>query len=125
MAKLANKMYTIGKIINLVIIAAALVVFILGIVFDLAPASFYEGSPLKYDEVKDDGLTMMLAGGIPFVVTFVVFLLASKAQSMINNGVRNIAPHIVMIIIGAVGGNFFYTLGGVFGINAEYTEEER
>ena len=125
MAKLANKMYTIGKVINLVIIAAALVVFILGIVFDLAPQSVFEGSSIKYDDVKDDGLTMMLAGGIPFVVSFIVFLLASKAQSTFNNGVKNIAPHIVMIIIGAVGWNFFYTLGGVFGINAEYSEEER
>ena len=125
MAKLANKMYTIGKIINLVIIAASLVVFILGLVFDLSPSSISVGGSSTAGEIKDDGLTMLLAGGIPLVVSFVVFLLALKAQSTFNNGVKNIAPHIVMIIIGAVGWNFFYTLGGVFGINAEYSEEER
>ena len=126
MAKLSQKMYFIGRIVNVVEIAAALILLIIGIVFYCIPDTIAaSSSSYTVKSASELGFSLLIAGAVSFVVVFAIYVIAIKALSTFGDGKTNIAPHIVMIIVGALGIDCFYLLGGLLGINAEYSEDER
>lgn len=124
MGKTSKIMYTIGRIFNIVELVCTALMVVAGIILTALHGN------LVSDEMPEEaalgtGLGILIAGIISFIIVLVVYLLATKAQKSIGNGTTEKAPHIMMIVIGAIGGDIFYLLGGIFGLVAEGREDER
>ncbi len=120
-------MYTIGKVFNIIGFFLNALFIALGILIKAFAKEIFErrtaGATYTEADIKIVGTTLMVFGIIAFVVSFVVFILATIAKSKLKNEKRDIVPHVIMIIIG-VFGDIFYLLGGVFGVIAEADQEE-
>lgn len=123
MASASKIMYTIGRIFNIIAIIGTLIILILGIVCLAAPGKFVGTGEDFTDEnaVMAYGLILAVTGGILLVVYSIICALAGHARRALNNGRKDNAPHIMMIIVG-VFGDIFYLLGGIFGLVAESQE---
>ena len=125
MEKAARIMYIIGCIFNIVAIVGIAIWLIICIVGVCNPDAIWSemqkqaDSPIKsLDELKA-ALTVMLIGAcISLVIYITIFVLATTANKSIKNGSTSNAPHIIMIVIGALGADIFYLLGGIFGLVA-------
>ena len=67
------------------------------------------------------GTGFTIGGAFALVLSIVTLVLANNATRALDNGIKENAPHIVMIVIGVLG-DIFYLLGGIFGLVAENTE---
>ena len=124
--KTASKvMYTIGRIFNIFAIVVSIIILILGIVCIAAPDRIAGASEdlADADAAKAYGIVLVITGVILLVIYAVVCILAGHASRSLNNGRKDNAPHILMIIVG-VFGDIFYLLGGIFGLVAENSEGE-
>ena len=124
MGKTSKIMYTIGRIFNIVELVCTALMIVAGIILTALHGN------LVSDEMPEEaalgtGLGILIAGIVAFIIVLVVYLLATKAQKSIGNGTTERAPHIMMIVVGAIGGDIFYLLGGIFGLVAESKEDER
>lgn len=120
MAKASQVMYLIGKIINIIEIVVATLLLIAGVVCVASPDQLV-GQVDKIttvDEAKALGVTIIVMAAIMLIVSVVVLILANRAKKAVAGGTKENAPHIIMIVIGVIGGDIFYLLGGVFGIVA-------
>ena len=125
MAKTSKIMYTIGRIFNIVSMVCCALLVIVGIILTAGAGSFAGDLDMEKGELLIMGAALLGSGIASFIIELVVYLLASKAQKTIGNGTTEKGPHIMMIIIGAIGGDIFYLLGGIFGLVAESREDER
>ena len=127
MKSVSGIMYTIGKVFNIIGFFLNAIFIALGIIIKAYAKEIFErrtaGATYTEADIKIVGTTLMVFGIIAFVVSFVVFILATIAKSKLKNEKRDIVPHVIMIIIG-VFGDIFYLLGGVFGVIAEADQEE-
>ena len=124
--KTASKvMYTLGTIFNIIGIFLWAIFIVLGILFRAFSEDIYErrtpGATYTEADVKIVGTVFMIIGIVAIVITIIVLILAAYAKRKLNNNQRDLAPHIIMIVIG-VFGSLFYLLGGVFGLVAESDE---
>ena len=125
MKRLSQIMYTIGRVFNFVGIAIFLGMLIFGILTmvmpdlqrDIAMSDAVSASTVS--EARAFGLIFLIVGAVFFVVFSVMFGLATYAKRALDNERKDIAPHILMIIIGSFG-NFFYVAAGATGIVAEH-----
>lgn len=125
MKNASKVMYLIGKIINIIEIVVASLL--------LASAIFVIGAPDQFvgkvdkittvEEAKALGITLLVIAIVILIVSIVILVLANKAKKSLDNGATDNKPHIVMIVIGVLGGDIFYLLGGVFGVIAENKQE--
>ena len=125
MGKTSKIMYTIGRIFNIVAMVCCALLVIIGIIFTAGSGSFSGDIGMETSELLIMGAAILGSGIGSFIVELVVYLLATKAHKTIGNGTTEKGPHIMMIVIGAIGGDIFYLLGGIFGLVAESRDDER
>ena len=124
--KLAAKiMYIIGRISNIIYLVFAICMLVIGIISAaggaLGAVADAEQEAEAYLAAIGGGVGLITAGVIFFVISLVVLILSKKGINALNNNTTENAPHIVMIVIGAIGQNIFYILGGIFALVAEHT----
>lgn len=115
MKNASKTMYKIGRIFNFVLLGlAALLIVIYTIIMIVRLANneglWYLGTII--------GLTIWLA------IIIVTIIFATRAIKAIDEDEKNNAPHITMIVFGAISGDVFYLLGGIFGLVAISQETE-
>ena len=116
MRNASETMYKIGRIFSFILLGiSALLIVIYSILMIVAAVDgrfpAYLGSVVGYS--------------IWLVLVLVVILLASRAIKAIEQDKKDNGPHITMIVFGALSGDIFYLLGGIFGLIANGTEEEK
>ena len=123
MGKASKIMYTIGRIFNIVELVCCALMIIAGVILTALSA----GGTIDEAQVEalGSGIGLLVAGVVSFIIVLVVYFLATKAQKTIGNGTTEKGPHIMMIVVGAISGDLFYLLGGIFGIIAENDPNER
>ena len=124
--KLAAKiMYIIGRISTIIYLVFAICMLVIGIISAaggaLGAVADAEQEAEAYLAAIGGGVGLITAGVIFFVISLVVLILSKKGINALNNNTTENAPHIVMIVIGAIGQNIFYILGGIFALVAEHT----
>ena len=126
MSSASKIMYTIGRIFNIIAIVVTIIIVIIGIVGLAAPDKLAGASEDLPDAnaARAYGLVCLITGAILLVVYSIVCAIAGYARRALNNGKKDKAPHILMIIIG-VFGDIFYLLGGIFGLVAEGQEGQQ
>ena len=118
MKKASRVFYTIGKVFNII---GIVLFFVFAIIF--ACCAFNDSMLLDMakelqkplQETKDLCVTcfvLFLIEGIINIATLVIATIASKS---IKQEDGRLAPHIAMIVIGALSWDVFYLLGGIFG----------
>ncbi|MBR6071475.1 MAG: hypothetical protein IKP77_01415 [Acholeplasmatales bacterium] len=114
-------MYTIGKVFSVIEIVISSIMLLAGILCRVFSVEIYneqKGRSFTLDDVKALSTSLIVIASISLIIVFIVLILANNAQKKLKNNKKDIAPHIIMIVIG-VFGDIFYLLGGVFGIVAE------
>ena len=122
MKNASKVLYTVGKVFNIIgIVATALaVVFSLFMIFD---------NVNLYNTLVEDGLTdvpnALALKHVGIVVLFALIIslayeitalvLVTKAQKMVKANEHSNTPHIIMIVLGALG-SLCYLIGGIFGL---------
>lgn len=115
MKNASKTMYKIGRVFSFVLlgIAALLtVIYTILMIVEATKGNFpaYLGSVIGYV--------------IWVALVVVVIILASNALRSIEQDSKANGPHILMIVFGAISGDIFYLLGGIFGLVAIGQEEE-
>ena len=121
----AKVMYIIGRIENILLFILGIVLFILGIISAVGGAvgaiAEAEQEAEAYLAALGSGAGLITVGIVLFVINLVVLILSKKGIKALNNNTTENAPHIVMIVIGAISQNIFYILGGIFALVAEHS----
>lgn len=113
-------LYLIGNIINAI---GIVLMVILGVIC-IAGAGSIETVPESYPTYTLEEYQALTKGVGVFlliyaVICLIVYILASKARKAVNNDTKELKPHIIMIVIGVIGSNLFYLIGGILGIVSE------
>lgn len=114
-------MYTIGKVFSIIEIVISAILLLAGILCRVFAEEIYneqKGRSFTLEDVKALSITLIVFASISLIIVFIVLILANNAQKKLKNNKKDLAPHVIMIVIG-VFGDIFYLLGGVFGIVAE------
>ena len=121
MKKASRIMYTLGVVFNIIGLILVIVLPILGGIGYANPEEVVKQSSqgMTVEDVKAASLTLIIIGVIYIVVYLVVLFLALHAKKAVKNDKRENAPHIIMIVIGAISVDVFYLLGGIFGLVSE------
>ncbi|MBO4572826.1 MAG: hypothetical protein J5762_03560 [Clostridia bacterium] len=122
MGSASKILYTVGKVVNIIEIVMTSLMLLLGLVvmiFGETVAANIEALSGMLTMASGTGFT--IGGAVALVISIVTLVLANNATRALDNGVKENAPHIVMIVIGVLG-DIFYLLGGIFGLVAENTE---
>ena len=126
MKEASKIMYVIGKVFNIIGIFLYGILIAFGIIVRQFAKEIYErrtpGATYTEADVRIVGTTLMVIGIVAIIITLIILILASVAKSKLDNNRKDIAPHVLMIVIG-VFGDLFYLLGGIFGIVAETSEK--
>lgn len=114
MRNASKTMYKIGRVFSFVLLGLAallLLIYSIMMIVEITKGNFpaYLGNVI--------GWTIWLA------LIVVVVILASNAIKSTEEGEKVPGPHIVMIVFGAISGDVFYILGGIFGLIANGQEE--
>lgn len=130
--KTASKvMYTIGIVLNIFMIFVLALLTIAGVLINLnAEAIATSGDIRVHGTFVDDhlataadisviGTVLIIVSVIAVVIYIVAVCLGAWANKSVGNEKREIAPHIVMIVVGVISTDIFYLLGGVFGLISE------
>ena len=113
-------LYLIGNIINAI---GIVLMVILGVIC-IAGAGSIETVPDSYTTYTLEEYQALTKGVGVFLLVYaiiclIVYILASKARKAVNNDTKELKPHIIMIVIGVIGSNLFYLIGGILGIVSE------
>lgn len=114
MRNASKTMYKIGRIFSFVLLGIAALLSVLFLIF------------MILDLVNGRGLGLLgnLISSIFWLsLIIVVIILATNAIKNTEKDNKNPGPHIVMIVFGAISGDVFYLLGGIFGLIANGQEE--
>ena len=128
MGKASKVLYTIGKVFNIIEIVFLVVLLVGGIIINASPEMLVESMPEAYETVemaKAASVGLIVAAIIGLIVSIVVLIFAIRAKKAVDDGKKNLAPHIIMVVIGVISGDMFYLLGGIFGIIAESNSENK
>ena len=124
--KAASKiLYTIGQIFSYIGLVWWIVMIVLGVILTVGgsvAASIEESLPAGMSALAG-GITFLVVGLVYLVIYIILIVSARKAKRALGNGVTNNGPHIWMIVLGAISWDFFYLLGGIFGLIAEHTRK--
>ena len=116
MRNASKTMYEIARIFTFVLLGLVALLITLETIFMIV------------DIVKDNPfaghITKIVGYSVWFVFICVMIILASKAIKDIVKNEKENSPHIIMIVAGAISGNVFYLLGGIFGLIAIGQENE-
>ena len=115
MKNTSNTMYNIGRIFTIVEIVLGPIFFLLGLIFAIVGGIVDEAAALV-------GYGSTLIGyGIWFIVGGILCLIfVGKAKRELQDeSNKNPTPFILTIVFGAIAGNVFYVLAGIFGLIAD------
>ena len=113
MKNTSNKMYNIGRIFTIIEIILGACFIPLGILFLVLDALIEDFSFLYSGSLLGYGIWMLVTG-----ILCLVFVGKAKKELQDENR-KNMTPFILTIVFGAISGNVFYVLAGIFGIIAE------
>ncbi len=113
MRNASKTMYRIGRVFSFILLGIAAIVAILFTVFMIVDLASDKG--LHY-------LGNLISTLIWLAFIIVVIVLATNAIKNTEEDNKNPGPHIIMIVFGALSGDVFYLLGGIFGIIANSQE---
>lgn len=125
MKQATKALYSIGNIFNLI---AIIMLIVLGLLTILG-ANVIEDVPDGYDmSLEEYRSTAIILGVIMLIIDalyIVVYVFAIKAKKTVDNNLQESKPHIIMIILGLLGQNLFYLIGGMLGLadNSSYIKE--
>ena len=111
----SNTMYNIGRIFTIIELIIGPIFFLLGLIFAIIGGTVEDAAALA-----PAGGTL-IGYGIWFIVGGILCLIfVGKAKrELANENNKNLTPFILTIVFGAIAGNVFYVLAGIFGIIAE------
>ena len=114
MKNASKTMFRIGNIFTFVYLGLGALLFIIGLISVIVGAA-------SEDNVLVSSGGSLIGSGIYFVVTSILaFIFVGKAQKELNDeSTKNNTPFIISIVFGAISGNVFYVLAGIFGLIAE------
>ncbi len=118
MGKASKVMYIIGRVFNIIEIVMSILTIVGGIIVLTMP-NLFTGTQLPSTQLNAIGLGLIIGGIIALLVSIIVLALATNAQNSLNNGAKENGPHIIMLVIGLLSGDVFYTLGAIFGLVSE------
>lgn len=116
MRNAAKTMYKIGRIFSFVLLGlTALLVVIYSI--------------LMIVEAVNGNFPLHLGSVIGYLIwlglVIAMIILASNAIKSIAHDEKAVAPHVTMIVAGAISGDIFYLLGGIFSLVANGQEGDK
>ena len=116
MKNTSNTMYNIGRIFTIIEIILGPIFFLLGLIFVIIAGAI----PEEAAALAGPGGTL-IGYGIWFIVGGILCLVfVGKAKrELANEENRNPTPFILTIVFGAIAGNVFYVLAGIFGLIAD------
>ena len=122
MKNTSNTMYNIGRIFTIVEIILGPIFFLLGLIFAIIAVAI----PDEAAALAGPG-GALIGYGIWFIVGGILCLVfVGKAKrELANEENRNPTPFILTIVFGAIAGNVFYVLAGIFGIIAQSKENNQ
>ena len=115
-------MYKIGRIFSFILVGLYALLAILNTIWLIV--HIVDGASAA--GITSDVLGIVFAL-IWIALTIVCIVLATKAIKDMQEDAKNNQPHIIMIVFGAICGDVFYVLGGIFGLianNQEKNEEQ-
>ena len=113
MKNTSNKMYNIGRIFTIIEIIVGASFIPLGILLLVLQALIEDFSFLYSGTLLGYGIWFLVTG-----ILCLVFVGKAKKELADENN-KNKTPFIITIIFGAISGNVFYVLAGIFGLIAE------
>ena len=125
MKKAAKIMYTLGIIGNFCMIFVCLIGMIISLV-GVANVEEIIGSITEFSQEEvTAAIAFLTSFSIIYLIIYIVtVILAFVAKSKVNDGKKSFFPHILVLVIGVIGWNVFYILGGIFGIVVEINENK-
>ena len=125
MKKAAKIMYTLGIIGNFIMIIFCLIGMIISLV-GVANVEEIIGSITEFSQEEvTAAIAFLTSFSIIYLIIYIVtVILAFVAKSKVNDGKKSFFPHILVLVIGVIGWNVFYILGGIFGIVVEINENK-
>ena len=118
MRKASSIMYKIGRIINIVLLVLSIVLIVLGIVTMVSGNTEIAEDP-DFAAFAAFGTASMLVFGIVLLIpNIIVLFFAKRAIMALESGSHAKFPHIIMIVLGAISQDYFFLLGGIFGLFA-------
>ena len=124
MRSASRALYIVGRIFNIVAMVFSVLTVVVGILFISLKGQIADAAATDAIKALDDpkeveilGIIILVSALVHLIVTIVIFILATNASKKIKEGSAEVAPHVVMLIIG-IFGDFFYFLGGIFGLVA-------
>ena len=112
----SKTMYKIGRIFSYVLLGIAALVIVIQTILLIVDA--VQGNNVL------DNIGSIVGTSIWLGLVIVLIILATKSIKDIESDEKNNSPHIIMIVMGAITGDVFYLLGGIFGLVAIGQEEE-
>lgn len=118
MKKASRVFYTIGRVFNIIgiVLFIALAIFMACAAYNdemLSEVAKEMQKPLQ--ETKDLCVACFILFLIEAIVNVATIIIATIASKSIKKEDGRLAPHIAMIVIGALSWDAFYLLGGIFG----------
>ncbi|QOS39502.1 hypothetical protein DYE49_03130 [Treponema rectale] len=124
--KTASKLlYTIGLVFAYLGLVSCLIVTLVGGIWasgamdEIAASVPTASGPIDGVPASVVGGVLLVVGIIATVLQLVVIICGHKCIKALNNGVVENWPHILAIVIGAVGGDIFFLIAGILGLIGE------
>lgn len=121
MKNTSNTMYNIGRIFTIIELIVGPIFLLLGIIFAIVAGVVEDAAALA------PASGTLIGYGIWFLVGGILCLIfVGKAKRELQNeSNKNLTPFILTIVFGAIAGNVFYVLAGIFGIVAESQQGQK
>ena len=114
-------MYKIGKIINIIMIPLSVLFLIIGIAV-IASTQVSDTMP-SAEADKIAAASTLIGYGIVFLITSILsIIICPMKHKEIENGSKEVAPRVFIIVFGAIAENIFYVLAGIFSLVARSQE---
>ena len=117
----SNTMYNIGRIFTIIELIIGPIFFLLGLIFAIVAGVVEDAAQLAAPAGTLIGYGIwFLVGGILCLV-----FVGKAKRELQNENNKNLTPFILTIVFGAIAGNVFYVLAGIFGIVAESQQGQK
>ena len=114
MKNASNKMYNIGRIFTIIEIILGPILILIGTLLLILSAVIED-----FNAAANSG-SLIFYGAYFIVGGILCLIFVSKAKKeLADESTRNNKPFIITIVFGAIAGNVFYVLAGIFGLIAE------